>query len=144
VSELLLRYLQLRPQRGQESRLWNSPQVVATESKNRDTGARWNPLEHAPMTCLPWESQRVVLLGPKVWNGCQRGQELAIGIACLITWTPLTGDQDTHTYLLCHHQQQCKIDEVTNLQRSLLKSGRPWLSGYWLPDRLLWCLCKLL
>jgi hypothetical protein len=85
TSALLLKCLRWRPQQGQESRLWNSPQAVAMESKkNQDTGAHWNPLEHAPMTCLPRE-QRVVLLGPKVWNGCQWGQELAIGITCLTT-----------------------------------------------------------
>ncbi len=39
----------MKIKRGQESRLWNSPQAVATESKNRDTGAHWNPPEHAPM-----------------------------------------------------------------------------------------------
>ncbi len=89
--------------------MWNSPQAVATESNNRDTGARWNPLEHAPVTCLPRESQKVVLLGPKVRNGCQRGQELAIGIACFTTWTPLTGDWDTHT----HNWE--KVNSLTNL-----------------------------
>ncbi len=37
-------------------------------------------------------------LSPKLWNGCQWGQDLVIGIACFTTWIPLTRDQDTHTH----------------------------------------------
>ncbi len=49
-----------------------------------------------PLCTPPRGSWGVVLLSPKVWNGCHGGEDLAIGIACFTTPPPLTGDQ-THT-----------------------------------------------
>jgi hypothetical protein len=77
---------------GTKSRLWNSPQAVATESKPRYRDSLRPPCAH-----LPRGSQGVVLLSPKVWNGRHEGENLAIEIACFTNPPPLTGDQ-THTH----------------------------------------------
>ncbi len=53
--------------------------------------------------CMPPQGSRgVVLLNPKIWNGRHRGQDLAIGIACLTTLCPLNR-RPRHTHTLLHH-----------------------------------------
>jgi hypothetical protein len=54
---------------GQESRLWNSPQAVVTESKSRYRDSLGPPSARPPRG-----SQGVVLLSPKVWNIRHRGK----------------------------------------------------------------------
>jgi hypothetical protein len=82
-----------------ESRLLNSPQAVAMESKPRYRDSLGPPCARPPRG-----SQGVVLLSPKVWNGHHGGENLAIGIACFTNPPPLTRDQ-THTH---RTQQHCQ------------------------------------
>ncbi len=69
--------------RGWESRLWNNPPKCGHGVQTEIQGLAGNPL------CMPLRgSQGEVLLSPKIWNGCHRGQELAIGTAYLTTHCP--------------------------------------------------------
>ncbi len=65
---------------------------MATESK-----PRYRDLLGPPCARPPRGSHGVVLLSPKVWDGCHGVEDLAIGIACFTTPPLLTGGQ-THTH----------------------------------------------
>ena len=53
--------------------------AAATESQNRDTTVSWKPLSQAPLSQGTGGGSTMSL---RVWKGCHRGEDLAIGIAC--------------------------------------------------------------
>ncbi len=96
----------------QESRLWNSPTSCGHRVQTKIKGLIENPL------CTPsWGSCGGVLLCPKVWNRCHKGQELAIGITCFTMHFPLYWwpghTQDTHKRTPTNHTISTMTQSVT-------------------------------